>query len=386
MRNKKYSLKQLLIVCIIACLLSSSCVYYIYARTRIYSTSFSGRNIYLDDIPTSTSYKIDNDGTNVWATRYDGKIVSSGNFASASSTVIQAAIDDMPSRGGEIYFMPGEYMLTKKFASPVATALYVNDKKVTLRGAGYSGVSELSFSARLKLANDQNCGILYVYSSHTAGCNIFDLEFDGNRDNQAEAHPLVHMDAGSRVKDSYIANSMFRKSKGRTLDLRKATDTWIYNNAFEDSASGVYIECNYMVRVFNNYIYSNDASDLDYGFYFASGENNFAVGNIIWRNVCWGMFVDSMKTSTISDNIFKDNRRIGSGNYSGLYLGGTSTYLNVKDNLFVKQYYYHTYDIRIGANTDYLFIKNNVCKGYVTAAIFTETGGNPNGVASGNDS
>lgn len=54
----------------------------------------SYRNIYMDDLPATASFVINTDGTTIWATRYDGKIVYSGSDA---QTIIQNALDALSS-------------------------------------------------------------------------------------------------------------------------------------------------------------------------------------------------------------------------------------------------------------------------------------------------
>ena len=81
---------------------------------RVWSNpGFSGRDIYLDDLPSVAQYVINTDGTYVWATRYDGDITYSGSDA---ATVIQSALDALTSgrTWKERIVLKGSFDLNKK--------------------------------------------------------------------------------------------------------------------------------------------------------------------------------------------------------------------------------------------------------------------------------
>jgi len=88
MRDRPVPLKNVVLVVVITTVFSVS------LTVMILGLPSGGRNIYLDDIPSSATYVIDSDGTNYWATRYDGKIEFYGTDA---STVIQSALNALTS-------------------------------------------------------------------------------------------------------------------------------------------------------------------------------------------------------------------------------------------------------------------------------------------------
>lgn len=59
-------------------------------------------NLWLDDLPSTTTYTIKTDGVNYWAVRYDGKILWDGTN---DDLTIQNAIDQANSVGGGIVFV-----------------------------------------------------------------------------------------------------------------------------------------------------------------------------------------------------------------------------------------------------------------------------------------
>ena len=102
MYDKKYSLR-ILVSAVLITILLATIVGYI-----AFSSPSPGRNIYLDDIPSTATYTIYTDGTEYWAVRHDGKIPS-GMSGIDDDAVIQYAIDNCTSAGGTVFVKTGSY-------------------------------------------------------------------------------------------------------------------------------------------------------------------------------------------------------------------------------------------------------------------------------------
>lgn len=316
-----------------------------------------------------------------------GKLVPNGkNLLSESELTVQAIVDALPTRFGLIYVKPADYIFNLQFTSPEKTAVLVENKILTLYGEGYCLANELKGGAMFQLANGANCRLIHSIptgGNNTNSINLFGMQFDGNRTYQTETHPLIYVDgAGIRIRDSYISRCVFRNATGQPLYLKNPIDTWIHNNAFEDSSDGVRLEfINYYVHFYDNYLHGLGG---EYGLYLrgVGGTglcfiHDNSIGN--WK---YGIGIYNLNKSKVHDNIIFGAGNQAHNTWDAMRIWGSLTQeLNVHDNTFISGLANKPkYDIHLVSDCDYVWVRNNICKSWVTEAIKVEAGVNPNGV------
>lgn len=96
--KRKFSLKTVLVLICIA-IFATSFLGYVLSSGGV----GAGRDLYLDDLPSTASFVVSTDGTYVWATRYDGYVAYGGSAdrggvdGTNASAVINAALGNLTS-------------------------------------------------------------------------------------------------------------------------------------------------------------------------------------------------------------------------------------------------------------------------------------------------
>lgn len=111
-------------------------------------------NRYLDDFPSSVSWKVDNDGlSSFWATRYDGQIIYWGTNG---SDIVQAAVNASSAAGGGcVYVMPGSF----------SGSVTVKDGVRLILEKGASGLTVAVNAGATSVLEDWNSGVTDYYYS-----------------------------------------------------------------------------------------------------------------------------------------------------------------------------------------------------------------------------
>ncbi len=96
-----------------------------------------------------------------------------GDGVTDDRLAVQACLDAAGAAGGEVYFPPGTYLISKATSAPASSALYLIGDNITL-----TGVHGLSW---LKLqAGQPNISVPLLYVNECDNTTIRDLGFDGN--------------------------------------------------------------------------------------------------------------------------------------------------------------------------------------------------------------
>lgn len=165
----------------------------------------------------------------------------------ADDVKINAAIRALPSTGGEIVILDGEYSIT--------SAILLNKDGVSLVGNGHSTVLR-------KMKDGSVTGINSVVRVESSGNMIKDLNIDGNKDTYSSSSSGILLYNSSNTIVTCISST---------------------NN----TANGIY-----MTGGFNNIISESDCSNNDnMGIAISNSKNNMTTGNKCYDNSNYGISI-----------------------------------------------------------------------------------------------
>ena len=228
---------------------------------------------------------------------------------------IQAAINALPSTGGEVVVLDGTYHIT--------ASINVNKNNVTLRGNGNATVLKRMWGSTT------NQGVITV-SANT--CTVRRLKLDGNKTSYNTSYNYsiyLYNSSNSTVTGNtcnnngangiYLYNSSNSTVIGNTCSNNSSSGINLYNSSnstvigntcSNNSSSGIYVNSS------NNTITENICNNntnstyvLVAGIYVASS-NNTVTGNICNNNSLYGIYVSS-SNSTVTGNTCNNNGASG---------------------------------------------------------------------------
>jgi len=133
------------------------------------------------------------DDTTIYARNMNGDIIAHGSAGADDVTVIQAAIDSIPSDGGKIILAKGVYRITQ-----------------TLNLRSYISFTGYGSSTVLYVPDNTNPTYLPIITmNECVYTSISDIKIDGNRDNQESGREDgIYINGGSNCKiiNTYICN------------------------------------------------------------------------------------------------------------------------------------------------------------------------------------
>jgi hypothetical protein len=304
-RDRKFSLKTVSVITLLASLLVFATTYYVFSPATI--------NVYLDDHPASATFTIKTDGTYYWAVRFDGyKAYETTNFGSTVNSAIDAY------NGGLIYIASGTYTFTP------STGIDVDQEGTTLQGAGYDTVilSPAGF-------NDH---MIHVTASYA---KIKNMKLDG-QDYQGAAYDGILLD-GAGVGGLDVDNIWVEDCGQDGIHLGDDDATWEGNYAKMG---------NHLVSASNGrygIYFSYDATDSELHDFLVkqhngAGDAGLAIecGNLrITNGHCWGntyeMTVaqaDHVTGLLVSNVIFADASGTGAGSHRLYHSSETYRFLD----------------------------------------------------------
>ncbi len=213
---------------------------------------------------------------------------------------IQAAINALPSTGGEVVVLDGTYNIT--------ASISVNKNNVTLRGCGVSTVLKRMWNS----SGEQ--GVVTISSSYYS-C-IKDFRIDGNKANYTDEHYNL---GGYVANSSYIkvVNIISENNSKYGFELYNCNNNTITGNTCNNNNSyGIYLAN----IINNNTITGNTCNNNNsYGIYLANIINNNTItGNTCNNNNSYGIYLSgNNNNNTITGNTCNNNSY-------GIYLGGSS--------------------------------------------------------------
>ena len=287
-RARKFSLKQVLVIVLGAILLSSIVsVYFVGSNPNP-----SSRDVYLDDLPSTASYVINNDGSgNYWATRYDGKIPS-GMSGTNDDLVIQYALNNCTANGGLVFVRQGTY----------TASVTVKNNTVLMLEYGVSGVTYTT----------EATGIVLRYTS-VAGEGYAVLDAPLNMTGHQVLFGVFH--SGSTLPSSPTEAQWFYRTSDHVLYVWNST-AWV--NCFAgDGGSTHDLHQDYSYVVFKEdsmyYMKNGTTEQVDWSSTSASAIINSAIGNT--SSAGGGtVFIKAGIYEDVNIKIWSDIRLTGEGN------------------------------------------------------------------------
>ena len=187
---------------------------------------------------------------------------------------INAAIQALPSGGGEIVILDGTYN--------IAATIAMNKDNVKLSGNGNATVLKRMWDSSM------HEGVITITATN-GGCCVENIFVDGNK-------------------------SAYRSSNNCSIYLGSSSNNTITGNTCNNSGRGIYL-----FGSSNNTITGNTCnSNNHHGIYLDSSSNNTITGNTCNSSNYHGIHLDSSSNNTITGNTCNN-----SGNY-GIFLYGSS--------------------------------------------------------------
>ena len=306
---------------------------------------------------------------------------------------IQAAINALPSTGGEVVVLDGIYHIT--------ASINVNKKNVTLRGNGNATVLKRMWSG------SNNNGVIQVSNSY---CHIENFYINGNKENYNGGNNFGIYLSGNNTNTTITGNICNGNNNSGIYLGSDSTNNTVTGNTCNNNSYGINLyntntNTTITENICNNnsygiYLYNNNAHNTitgnicngnnSYGIHLYSNNTNTVTGNTCNNNNS-GIYLTRTDASTITGNICNGNNNSGihlysnntntvtgntcNNNNSGIHLYSNSTKNTITGNTCLRgtglssDYTSTQYTIRLeGANNNYNLIANNniMGKNYVS--------------------
>lgn len=253
----------------------------------------------------------------------------------ADDVEINAAIQALPSTGGEIVILDGTYNIT--------ATITVNKNNVTLTGNGAATIllRSASFLNVVSLLSVTGCAIRNLtingnkttYTAASNGINIgssSDNAITGNICNNSSSGIYISSSSssgniitGNICNDNSVGINLYAANNnaitGNTcnnnstgINLNPSSNNTVTGNTCNNNTNGMFLHSD------SDTITSNACNNNSTGIYLDSFTNGLVTGNVCNSNSSYGIFVlASSSDNTITGNTCNDNA-------SGIYLGASS--------------------------------------------------------------
>ena len=200
---------------------------------------------YIAERVTDFSAKVYKDGDTVYAVDGDGKTIAEGEAGVDDASVIQSALDFLPSGGGKILIKAGSYFVE---------GLDLRGKDyITLKGEGYSSALYLKYGASATLLK---------FSDYSNYCKIINLRFSGN----GQAQRIIY----SYGKHFYLEiRGCYFTEQGGAIGINLGRGAYLYFhdnvilcNKAEKNTDAAAIYTDYAVITNNIFIQTAGSGDL----------------------------------------------------------------------------------------------------------------------------
>lgn len=274
---------------------------------------------------------------------------------------INAAIQALPSTGGEIKVLDGTYNIT--------SSINIDKEGVTFGGCG-----QITLFKRMWEGSSYRDAVISFSKSY---CTFKDFAIDGNKSLYTSGSGLSSTE--ENLTDILIENIVFNNNADNGINLEYIQKSTIINNiCVNNSASGFNSHCpknsifienkcigntKYGVTVYmgqNCTVIGNICYDNEYGIMAATTKQNTITGNICNNNK-FGIYADSSQNTAITGNACYDcdygirivnaKNTLVTGNISIRGTGTSSDYTSTQ----------HT--IQLSTNTSNCIIIGNNCSG-----------------------
>jgi hypothetical protein len=288
---------------------------------------------------------------------------------------IQAAINDLPARGGEI-LLPADSIM-------IDTTIMIVDKEVTIigQGIGWLGIDSNATGTYLRMANGANCDMFNFSSTgttHTFFGKFSDFGMDGNKANQTLTSNGITV-SGS-YSDLTFNNVQVGYFNGNGMNIdnpQRVWNVWITNSWIEYNASAqIYLHG--LSYLFVNWIHVDNCHIVgDQGVNGISIYNVsrvFLTNNLVTEAGHEGILLKSVRNSIIAENIVEDNGKTSPNTYDGIVItddgttasSGIIVSQNISTNYTLSN---QRYGLSILGLSDKIFVSSNYLLNNLTGEI-----------------
>jgi parallel beta-helix repeat protein len=276
---------------------------------------------------------------------------------------IQAALDSLPSTGGQVVLLDGTFNVESDIGR--------NISNITIRGQGKSTV----------LTTTSPTDELFFFyfmgapGAELTGITIADMQIDGankgymgiyfgwvNKSIIQNVYSIRNRCSGIEIQDSNNNTITGNTCQGNGWDgitlYRSNNNTVTGNICQENTWYGIYIKGSNNNTVTGNICQENNVNGISIGVYSAASNNNTVTGNICQENNGTGIYIEDSNNNTITGNICQENRRDGIRLYDSNdnTITGNTCIANSQEET-------NTYDdIRIDNDSNYNNIQGNTCR------------------------
>ena len=357
--EKKVSLKLAIALVLIASLLSSSIVYYVFAVSPS-STFTISSGVY----PGAPSYTVWREGSNYFAKDANGEIDSSGTVF---ATVMQYAIDNRPN-GGPISLLPGRYLLTAtlnvttsnfglyggvgasgldaprpgetygvviegdgstfpliKFKNAAGTRL----ERITINHVGFLGRAT-EYHAGWDNLYFHNCAEVWIEGCEIYGAGDCGIEFNATGESQWVTYNDISLNYGCGIETlcvSHIQGNLIWLNQLHGINVVSSEVEVLDNRIIWNYQNGIFIDYCWNVVVEGNYImengYSGPSTYAGINVYYYA-HNSTIVGNKLLNNYDYDIWIGN----TVENTLCVGNNCNSWKNTKGIYDQGTNSQIH----------------------------------------------------------
>ena len=262
----------------------------------------------------------------------------------ADDVEINAAIQALPSTGGEVVILDGTYNITATIA--------MNKNYVTLSGNGAATVLK-------RMWNGSSTGVVTVTADY---CTVKNLQIDGNKSSYPSGNGIYLSSSSNNIVTGNTCNN---NNTGIYINNNDNTNanTVTGNICNNNNTSGIGLHYSD-----NNTVAGNTCNNNSVGIDVGGSDNNTVAGNTCNNNDAGGIYINNSNTNTVTGNTCNNNN-------IGIYLlGSTSSDANtVTGNTCIREsgnsssYTSSQYTIQIASGSqNNLIVGNNIMgKNYV---------------------
>ena len=199
----------------------------------------------------------------------------------ADDVEINAAIQSLPSTGGEILILDGTYNIT--------SALNVNINNTTISGNG-------SNTILMRMWNSStNEGVINITAAN-GGCIIEKLQINGNQSvyGSSNNHGIIMFSSNNTISENNCNNN------NNGMFLKSSSNNIVIGNTCNNNTDGIYFTSSSDNNTFTGNVCNDNSNN---GIYFNMSSNNTVIGNNCNNNNNNGIYVSrSSNNNTITSN------------------------------------------------------------------------------------
>lgn len=204
----------------------------------VLTNSLSGTNAYGGRIVAlggTKSWQLENDYADINPLQF-GAV---GDGVTDSHAAMQAAIEYAKPIRGMIRFRPGTYITSKSLMVTDGGGFSISGQPLNNANAAADGASRFRSQVYIRLANGANTNVLWITTN--AQVTIDGVNFDGNRNNQTVAHPVLYINTGP-YPIVQVFNCNFLNGSGHGAYIENRYETTFVNSKFLfNNLDGMYV-------------------------------------------------------------------------------------------------------------------------------------------------